>query len=342
MTNTMIVDLQFGSTGKGLIAGYMATKNKPDTVITANGPNSGHIFIDGQGNKVKMRQLPVGVVSPDVKRIMIGPGAIIDPVVLREEIDTYIEYIGEADIIIHKNAAVVLDYDREAEKDLGRIGSTQTGTGSAMLRKMARKPSEGPSTASVAGDFDWGSDIMVVNTREWLMHFGMADRWQIEGCQGYSLSIHHGFWPYTTSRDCTPAQLVSDCGLPVGTLMNTNIIGCARTYPIRVNNKTGSSGPCYDDQKEISWADIGVEPELTTTTHLPRRIFTFSHDQLYEAMSIACPDVLFLNFANYMPVHEFNNLVDSIRYRVGFEGEIISGHGPTINDVQQYGGSYGS
>jgi len=30
-----IIDLQFGSTGKGLLAGYIANRFKPDTLITA-------------------------------------------------------------------------------------------------------------------------------------------------------------------------------------------------------------------------------------------------------------------------------------------------------------------
>lgn len=37
---TMIVDLQYGSTGKGAIAGYLSTKNDYDTVISANMPNA--------------------------------------------------------------------------------------------------------------------------------------------------------------------------------------------------------------------------------------------------------------------------------------------------------------
>lgn len=332
--NTMIVDLQFGSTGKGLIAGYLAKLNEPDTVITANGPNSGHVFYDRDGNKVKMRQLPVGVVSPNLKRIMLGPGAIIDPILLEEEIKEYIDYIGEADIIIHKNAAVVLEADRDAERAMGDIGSTQTGTGASLARKMARRP----GSIGVAGEFEWpvGLGIDVVDTTEWLNYFLQAEKYQVEGCQGFSLSIHHGFWPYTTSRDCTPAQLISDCGLPINVVREAQIVGCARTYPIRVNNKTGTSGPCYPDQREMDWSELGIEPELTTTTHLPRRIFTFSHKQINDAITVACPDVLFLNFANYMKSDEFDNLVTAIRYRTGFEGEIITGHGPKETDVRRY------
>ena len=42
----MILDLQFGSTGKGLLAGFLAKSRQPDVVITAWGPNAGHTYID--------------------------------------------------------------------------------------------------------------------------------------------------------------------------------------------------------------------------------------------------------------------------------------------------------
>jgi hypothetical protein len=70
-----------------------------------------------------------------------------------------------------------------------------------------------------------------------------------------------------------------------------------------VNNRDGSSGPCYPDQTELAWEDLGIAPELTTVTKLPRRIFTFSDQQLLEAFW-HCGQYykthLFLNFANYL------------------------------------------
>jgi hypothetical protein len=70
-----------------------------------------------------------------------------------------------------------------------------------------------------------------------------------------------------------------------------------------VNNRDGSSGPGYPDQREIDWSQIGVEPELTTVTKLPRRLFTFSQQQLTEAHwhnGGYWKTSLFLNFCNYM------------------------------------------
>jgi hypothetical protein len=119
----------------------------------------------------------------------------------------------------------------------------------------------------------------------------------VEGAQGYGLSMYHGFYPYTTSRDVSVWQILADCGIPhdllptVMDLPDITVIGTCRTYPIRVANRfdthgtqVGYSGPCYDDQLEISFEEIGQKVELTTVTKLPRRIFTFSEKQITEAV----------------------------------------------------------
>ena len=42
----LICDMQYGSTGKGLLAGYLAMNHGPDTLMTAWGPNSGHTYVN--------------------------------------------------------------------------------------------------------------------------------------------------------------------------------------------------------------------------------------------------------------------------------------------------------
>ena len=75
-----------------------------------------------------------------------------------------------------------------------------------------------------------------------------------------------------------------------------------RVHPIRVGNtKDGHSGGCYSDQKEITWDEIGVEPETTTVTGRQRRIFTPSPQQFMEALIACQPTDVFLNFINYDP-----------------------------------------
>ncbi|WP_369676595.1 adenylosuccinate synthetase, partial [Enterococcus faecium] len=77
-----------------------------------------------------------------------------------------------------------------------------------------------------------------------------AERIQIEGAQGYSLSIYNGFYPYTTSRDITPHQVLADTNMPFG--LYVEVYGTMRTFPISVANRyneagemIGTSGGCY-------------------------------------------------------------------------------------------------
>ena len=73
----MILDLQFGSTGKGLLAGYLAKTKQPDVVVTAWGPNAGHTYIDEDGREYIHRMLANGIVSPKLKTVLIGPGSVL-------------------------------------------------------------------------------------------------------------------------------------------------------------------------------------------------------------------------------------------------------------------------
>ncbi len=73
----LIVDLQYGSTGKGLIAGYLAEKHGYDCVVNANMPNAGHTYIDDKGQKMVHKVLPNGIVSPSCDTVLIGPGSVL-------------------------------------------------------------------------------------------------------------------------------------------------------------------------------------------------------------------------------------------------------------------------
>ncbi len=338
----MILDLQYGSTGKGLLAGYLAKKYQPDVVVTAWGPNAGHTYIDSDGRTFIHRMLANGIVSPKLKAVLIGPGSVVDINCLEKEIMECKDIMKGKVLVIHPHAVVVTQKHRDIESRNVKIGSTMKGTGAAVIQRIERDPTQSP----VAKDIIPGSfyDKMSFNEIECFcskeMYHKMvevADLIQIEGAQGFSLSMYHGFYPYTTSRDVTPAQVMADCALPLN--LKPLVYGTLRTYPIRVanrydedGNQIGTSGPCYDDQLELDWKDIGIEPELTTVTKLPRRIFTFSMQQLNEAMRQCAPDRLFLNFANYLDVDHLIQLMDDIELK---HGEIIEwvGVGPSHEDV---------
>lgn len=71
--------------------------------------------------------------------------------------------------------------------------------------------------------------------------------------------------------------------------------------------KLGTSGPVYDDQAELSWEEItrrsgSVVPirEQTSLTKRERRVFDRSVLQIKNSTMACMPDVISLNFANYL------------------------------------------
>lgn len=340
----IVLDLQYGSTGKGLLVGYLAKRVAYDTVITTWAPNAGHTFIDKNGRKFVHTQLALGLVSPLCQYVLLGPGSVIDPQKLLEEIEQCRDIIDAQNIkiCIHPNAAVVLNRHREEEsRTPGKIGSTRKGVGAAIIERI-RRDTEDPNVASMCPNL-WRMVVTKAKYTEIVMN---SDSVLIEGAQGFGLSMYHGFYPYVTSRDVSTAQILADSGVPFEKVLRAraadafDVYGTARTYPIRVANRynedgvmTESSGPCFDDQREISFEDIGQPQEYTTVTQLPRRIFTFSRVQIQEAIAYNGVNKVFLNFVNYVQTcDELVRITSAIQS--GTRAKICAiGVGPNETDV---------
>lgn len=329
MNKIVIVQgLQWGSEAKGNIASLVAHNWEPDTVVSAWQPNAGHTAYIGD-HKYVHTMLAVGALAPTVQNILIGPGSVVDLEQLRKEIEYAYTLNTRAllgkNLTIHPQATILRPHHREQEKGLVAIGSTMKGSMAAVAEKMLRAPG-GAITArqfpSVAlgdelGDaLDKAGMTLAITEKHYDKAIDISRRMLVEGAQGFSLGIHTGFYPYTTSRDVSTAQLFADCRLPFPRdVHDVHVIGVFRTYPIRVanrfnehNEQIGTSGGCYFDQKELDWKrDLGREPELTTVTKLPRRIFTFSQQQLNEACRIVRPDSLAMTFCDYVADDPYNH-----------------------------------
>lgn len=309
---SIIMDGQFGSTGKGLIAAHIASINDFGIAISTASPNSGHTF-SYNGEKRVVNHLPVaGVINPN-SLIYLNAGSVIDLDLLRKEVKD--NDIDPSRVYIHNRAAVISEDDKAAEKDKSssttKLASTQKGVGSALASKILRvvgktygEVYETGGLEFVPVDHSLLNDMLMVNNSAIL-----------EIPQGFSLGLNSGLsYPYCTSKEVSVAQGLSDCGVHprrLGKVMMT-----FRTYPIRVGNimdgdkVIGWSGPGYQDQNELSWEDLGVEPELTTVTKRPRRVFEFSMEQYKAAIEINRPDYVFLNFVNYLK--DFNQFKEML------------------------------
>lgn len=313
MKADLIVDLQFGSTGKGLLAAFLAASDMGYTAaVTANGPNAGHTSYapigdlrDDSGEPY--REKVVRCILPNspchskkIREVFIAPGASFYVDAFLEEHRDTLRYNPGLRVLIHPHASVVRREHADAEKTLNAIGSTQKGSMEAVVSKL-RRPTFG---ANVACNEE-ALRPFVVSAPEWEEALNRHALVLVEGSQGFSLGLNSGFYPYTTSRECSAHQLASDCLIPRRSIRT--VYGSARTFPIRVanrfdaaGNQVGWSGPWYPDQTETSFAEIGVPVEYTTVTKLPRRVFTFSLRQVAEAVRRSGVDQVFLNFVNYL------------------------------------------
>lgn len=330
----VITDLQFGSTGKGLFAGYLANKISPDLIVTAWAPNAGHTFVDSVGRKHVNIALPSGIVA-NPKYILLGPGSVIDPDRFLFELDYYRGMGIDSTVLIHEHAAVLMRSHAIEESKYGfKIGSTMKGVGEATIHKLRRYPE--PRHQNIAREHARLKDF-VIDQPFYDSVIDNSDCAVLEGAQGFSLSLNQGFYPYVTSRECTTHQMLSDCAIPADGGYERTVYGVCRTFPIRVANRydgdgvqIGTSGPCYDDQREMEWDELGQEPELTTVTKLPRRIFSFSEKQIARAIRANGVNSVFLNFCNYTNADSVDNLASVINRYAPVH---YFGYGPTEKDI---------
>jgi adenylosuccinate synthase len=330
-----VVDGQFGSTGKGALTAYLADqallfRKHTDFAgsIYSGGPNSGHTFYFADKRHV-LKQLPVFSVYLSLNNVTVpiylSAGAIIDRDVLQQEAARY----PNIPIFVHPNAAIVTDEDRAAEHEgsIAAVAGTRSGTGSALMRKIAREPK------AIARN----SLGLLANNVSVQNHRIDADRraYFMEVSQGFSLGVNSHFYPKVTSRECTVMQGLADARVAPRSLARTYM--SVRSYPIRVGNVDGhSSGDWYSDQVEMDWNTLGVEPELTTVTQRVRRVATFSMNQFMEACHANDPDVVFISHLDYLDLAGRDNLIGQItqaRAMMNKSFVIGFGYGPKVKDA---------
>ena len=319
----LIMDGQFGSTGKGLVAAYIGENNHVDIAVTNSSPNAGHTFYVGD-EKYVTRHLPIAGILNRNSTIYLCPGAIIDVDILLAEIKIF--NIHRDRICIHPRCAIIeqVDIDRERKGSVSKIASTRKGVGQALMRKINRE-------SKLAQGCEELRPYIKELDLNWYLDQGCIVLMEVP--QGFDLSINSGLsYPHCTSREITVAGAMNDAQVHPSYYGNT--IVCIRTYPIRVGHliedgvKVGDSGPFYDDSKEISWNAIGVPPEYTTNTHRMRRVCTFSMKQYTRMLYMLKPDYVVLNFANYMNKLKLDKMIRDLPEvtHVGF--------GPKIEDVK--------
>jgi len=313
----IVIGAQAGSEAKGKLSGWLCAKHRPDLLVMTSSPNAGHTIITprtlsamagkkwDEGVKKVSYHLPIGAVMCDA-RIALTPASLINPTTFEREIADL--GIDPGRITIDPRASVIQSCHIRAEEDgrMSDIGSTLQGIGECRRGKMERKGRGHHTLVGDVADVFRGMGVSVAPTTYLINNsLDMEAMVLCEGTQGFDLDLEHGIDPvYCTSKMINPAMMMAEAGVAPSRV--GEVYGVLRPYPIRVNNRTGTSGP-YADAEEITWDMVTrwcgapeLLDEITTTTKLPRRVFEFSWQRFSAFVRTCGPTQLCLQFANYI------------------------------------------
>ena len=142
MPGIALVGIQWGDEGKGKVTDLLAERT--DFVVRyQGGNNAGHTIVVG-GERYALHLVPTGVLYPHCIPV-IGPGVVVNPQVLLEEMDALEERgIDTKRLLVSGNAHLIMPYHLELEKvterRLGknRLGTTKRGIGPTYADKASR------------------------------------------------------------------------------------------------------------------------------------------------------------------------------------------------------------
>jgi len=139
----VVVGAQWGDEGKGKIVDLLG--EEADLVVRYQGGNNAGHTVENERGKFALHLVPSGIFHPGVTAI-IGNGVVIDPTVLRKEIDGLesrgvltgnLKLSPGAHLIMPYH--IMLDHVQEARLGKGKIGTTGRGIGPAYADKAARE-----------------------------------------------------------------------------------------------------------------------------------------------------------------------------------------------------------
>jgi adenylosuccinate synthase len=295
MPLTVVIGGQFGSEGKGKLAHWIVQEHSATIAVRVGGPNSGHTALDAGGRPHVFFHLPTAALLGDV-RCVLAAGSYINPKLLLAEVEEC--GLSPARVCVDPKATLVTDEDAAYERASTlrqSVGSTLSGTGSAVLGRIARS-----SRRRLAEDC---ADLVpfLADTASMLRAaLDRGERVVLEGTQGFGLSLLHSpHYPFVTSRDTTASAVVAEVGL--SPLDVDEVVLVLRAFPIRVG---GNSGPLPN---EISWDIVTHESgaakpiaEFTSVTGRVRRVAHFSPDIVRQAIRANQPTRLVMNHLDYI------------------------------------------
>lgn len=137
---TILTGAQFGDEGKGKVIDLLA-ENYDIIVRFQGGDNAGHTVVV-EGKEYKLHLVPSGAIFG--RRLLIGPGVVLNPRVLWNEIQSLESDGIKVDLGIDPKTSIIMPYHIELDglREKARtekIGTTNRGIGFAYVDKIARE-----------------------------------------------------------------------------------------------------------------------------------------------------------------------------------------------------------
>ena len=275
-----VLGCQFGDEAKGKIIDYKA--NNYDVIARFSGGNNCGHTVFHNGKKYALHLIPSGIFYG--KRCIIGNGVVIDPIALKEEIET-LEADGievKKNLYISPNAHIVTPEhiaEDKIKEELLKIGTTGRGIGPCYKSKAERT---GVRVCDITEQYmnlfklsEYNEDEKFQEALQYLVKLQIANieyflndknlEILAEGAQGTLLDVDFGTYPYVSSSNSTIGGVMT--GLGVSHKNIRNVYGVFKAYMTRVGN-----GPFVTEDKGTYGKQIReIGGEFGATTGRPRR-----------------------------------------------------------------------
>lgn len=296
----VLIGAQYGSEGKGNICAHIAKDYQ--VLMRVGGPNAGHKVAHPKYDYI---QLPSGTQANPQAKVLIGAGATLSIEQVTKEIKD-LELTPERLSIDPQAMIIELSDCQQEQETMEVIGSTKKGVGVATARKILGRDGEEyhGSRVRLAREINMLEPFIRCTKTELEKAYALGHHVLLEGTQGTDLSIHHGRYPYVTSRETTASGCLADAGIAPTRVRK--VIMVMRTYPIRVGGTSGDMAHEIDLKTIAERSGIPEEElrkiEVGTVSGKPRRVGEFDWDQVRRAASINGITDIALTFADYINV----------------------------------------
>ena len=247
----IVVGGQFGDEGKGKIISHLALSDNPEIIARGGvGPNAGH-EVNYKGKRYPMRMLPCGFVN-EKSRLLIGAGVVVDEDVFLKEVEMIGGDPGRCGVDFRATLITPEHKERDATQTPGKIGSTKSGCGPAVMDRAGR-------VAKTAAESEKLKPFLTDVAKE----VNASDSVLVEGSQAFMLSVLYGTYPFCTSKDVSASSVAADVGL--GPKSIDEVVMVIKAYTTRVG-----AGELKNEIPTKEAEKLGFQ-EYGTVTGRPRR-----------------------------------------------------------------------